>query len=497
MSRVALSVRHAITVVPILAIAVLGSLKLIRSSRASLPNPPELRATDHTLSLTLHAGVTRDGKDSFYFNGQPVAPTLRLSPGDQLKVTYINDLPVQPKESCAITPCMDMTNLHFHGLEVSPDAPQDDVLNMMAAPGQSLSYTVQIPQDHPPGLYWYHTHPHGESHRQALDGMSGAIVIEGIESYFPELSGLPERVLVVRGRSIGKDPHSTDLKQRVALSSHDCGGEAEAAEEIFTVNGAVRPQIDIAPGERQFWRLVNASADHYLDVQLEGQPLEIVAMDGVPIAEHDPDHRTRVADHVLLPPAGRLEAIVTGPAVGTPAHLVSRCVDTGPDGDPNPAMVLADIAARPAGDTALRVSRSSLKPDSTALDLIAEEKAPPRFIVTFTEDKNGFYINGEKFTPDAGPMLRAKVGSFQHWRIVNNTRELHPMHIHQVHFLAYAENDKPIANPVWLDTVNVPYGGTVDVVMDFTNPVIRGMSVFHCHLLNHEDKGMMAKILFE
>ena len=71
------------------------------------------------------------------------------------------------------------------------------------------------------------------------------------------------------------------------------------------------------------------------------------------------------------------------------------------------------------------------------------------------------------------------------------------MHIHQVHFLPYAENGRTIADSLWLDTVNVPYGGSVDVIMDFTNPVIRGMSVFHCHLLNHEDKGMMAKILFE
>jgi suppressor of ftsI len=140
---------------------------------------------------------------------------------------------------------------------------------------------------------------------------------------------------------------------------------------------------------------------------------------------------------------------------------------------------------------------SSIKPEFKTHDLGAEEKAPPRFIVTFTEDKNGFYINGEKFTPSAAPMVRAKVGAFQHWKIVNASKELHPMHIHQVHFLAYAENDKPIAEPPWLDTVNVPYGGSVDVIMDFTDPVISGMSVFHCHLLNHEDKGMMAKILFE
>src|SRR6202035_1768290 len=106
-------------------------------------NPPEVHAKHHTLSLTLRAAVASDGKNSFYFDGQPIAPTLRLSPGDQLKITYINDLPSKPKETCAITPCMDMTNLHFHGLTVSPDSPQDDVLDMMAMPGKSLSYTVQ------------------------------------------------------------------------------------------------------------------------------------------------------------------------------------------------------------------------------------------------------------------------------------------------------------------------------------------------------------------
>ena len=486
-----------IAVVAIAAAAVFCSLELSGNPSSQLPNPPDLRAKDHALSVTLHAGITEDGKSSFYFEGQPNAPTLRVSPGDQLKIAYVNDLPSELRENCLIGPCADMTNLHFHGLAVSPDAPQDDVLDMMAMPGKTLHYNVQIPKDHPPGLYWYHTHPHGESYQQVLDGMSGALVIEGMESYFPELIGLPERVLIVRGRSIVKDPQSTDLKQRVALNPSGCGGEAEAPEEIFTVNEAVRPQVEIAPGERQFWRLVNASPDRYLDLQLEGQTFEIVAMDGVPIAQRDPGHRTRFADRVLLPPAGRLEAIVTGPTADKPRRLVSRCVDTGPDGDPNPAMVLADIVPRSPANSLVKAAKSSLKPEFKTLDLAAEEQVPPRFTVTFTEDKKGFYINGKKFTPDDAPMVRAKVGSFQHWRVVNATGELHPMHIHQVHFLAYAENDKPVANPVWLDTVNVPYGGTVDVVMDFTDPVIRGMSVFHCHLLNHEDKGMMAKILFQ
>jgi suppressor of ftsI len=497
MSRTPPSMRTAILAIAIIVTGVVCTLGISGSPSDLLPTPPEVHAKHHTLSLTLHAGVASDGKNSFYFDGRPNAPTLRVSPGDQLKITYINDLPAKAKETCAITPCMDMTNLHFHGLEVSPDAPQDDVLDMMAAPGQTLHYTVQIPKDHPPGLFWYHTHPHGESHRQALDGMSGAIVIEGIESYYPSLAGLPERVLVLRGRSIAHDPQAADLKRRVDLSSNVCGAEPEAPDEVFTVNSSVRPQIEIAPGERQFWRLVNASADRYMDLELDGQTFEIVAMDGEPIAQHDPNHRTRSADHVILPPAGRLEAIVTGPAAGTPRHLVSRCVDTGPAGDPNPQMVLADVVPRPAAESTPKLFQSSRKPDLKTLDFAAEEKAPPRFTVIFTEDKKGFYINGEKFAPDAAPMVRAKVGSYQHWRIVNASAELHPMHIHQVHFLAYAENDKPIADPLWLDTVNVPYAGSVDVIMDFTDPVIKGMSVFHCHLLNHEDKGMMAKILFE
>ena len=489
--------RIAAAAMAIMGAAVFYLLELAGSPSDKLSNPPELRAQNHILSLTLRAAMHSDGKNSFFFNGQPNPPTLRLSPGDQLRITYVNDLPAKASESCAITPCMDMTNLHFHGLTVSPDAPQDDVLDMMAAPGKTLHYTVQIPKEHPPGLYWYHTHPHGESHRQVLDGMSGALVIEGIQSYFSPLAGLPERVLVVRGRSIKNDPHSGDLQQRVDLISPSCGGEHEEPEEVFTVNGSLRPQIKIAPGERQFWRVVNASADRYVDLQLEGQWFEIVAMDGMPIARNDPHHATRMADHVLLPPAGRVEAIVTGPAATKSARLVSRCVDTGPQGDPNPAMILADIVPQSASQATPKISQSSLKSYVKSLDLTAEEKAPPRFTAIFTEDKDGFYINGEKFAPNAAPMVHAQIGTFQHWKIVNASGELHPMHIHQVHFLPYAENDRPIADPLWMDTVNVPVGGSVDVIMDFTDPVIRGMSVFHCHLLNHEDKGMMAKVLFE
>jgi suppressor of ftsI len=391
-----------------------------------------------------------------------------------------------------------MTNLHFHGLEISPNAPQDDVLTMMAMPGQTLHYTVSIPQDHPPGLYWYHTHPHGESHRQVLDGMSGAIVIEGMERYVPEVRDLFEQILIVRGQSISGDPQAASLLKRVEAPANTCGQGTEAPEEIFTVNGAIRPHITIAPGQKQLWRIVNASADRYMDLQVDGEPLTIVALDGMPIAYHDPTHATRTANHFLVPPAGRLEAIVTGPAPSAHAALRSLCVDTGADGDPNPGMVLADIVS---GSRAASLWPKSLEnvrpPDYKVIDVHALEQSEPDFVATFTEDKKGFYINNQLYRQDSDPMRVAHVGTYEHWRIVNATDELHPMHIHQVHFLAFAENQTAIADPVWLDTVNVPVRGSVDVIMDFTDPVIRGMSLFHCHLLNHEDKGMMAKILFK
>ena len=465
----------------------------------SLPEPPQVRARSQVLSLTLHA-VNKNGRDAFAFNGATSAPTLRVSPGQTLRIEYVNNLPARSPESCAVNPCMDMTNLHFHGLTVSPNAPQDNVLTMLAKPGEALHYAVEIPRDHVPGLYWYHTHPHGESHRQVIDGMSGAIVVEGMERYVPEIRELRERVIVVRGLSIEHDPNANALRRRVDIPSASCGGEHEPAEEVMTLNGAIRPTIQIAPGERQFWRIVNASADRYLDLQVDGQKFEIVALDGMPLAYHDPKHPTFIADHFLVSPAGRLEAIVTGPLKGAHAALRTLCVNTGPAGDSNPAMVLADLAleapAKPGASpsqAAVTVSPHAYDP----IDLDRLKQTAPDFLVRFTEDKNGFYINDAKFASDAPPMTTARVGTYQHWEIVNATAELHPFHIHQVHFLAYAENGRALQNPMWLDTVNVPVGGSVDVILDFTNPVIKGMSLFHCHLLNHEDKGMMAKILLK
>jgi len=160
---------------------------------ARLPDLPE--TTSPLTLLAINDPVT--GKSAFSFEGKEIPPVIRSSPGSKIEIEYRNRMSRTSKEVCVDGPCMNMTNLHFHGLHVSPNAPQDDVISMMAMPGEGLHYVVDIPEDQPPGLYWYHTHPHGESYQQSLDGMSGAIVIDGMDRYVPELRGLKERVLGV------------------------------------------------------------------------------------------------------------------------------------------------------------------------------------------------------------------------------------------------------------------------------------------------------------
>lgn len=470
----------------------------IVAQRNLVTDPPQSAA-----SLTLTAVYDQqESHNAFSYAGKTAPPLIRVSPGETIQVRYMNNLPTHSNEECALALCENMTNLHFHGLHVSPKSPQDDVLTVMAMPGQVLNYRVDIPFDAPPGLYWYHTHPHGESARQDLDGMSGAIVIEGIDRYYPELRDMPERVFILRDRVVENGDDRKKIQKQLEIPRDRCGTSTEQnLERVLTINGAVRPQIPIRPGERQFWRIVNASPDRYADIQLGGHQLEIVALDGMPLSYHDNSRGTHKVDHILIAPAGRVEAIVTGPGAATHTALSTRCVDTGPDGDYNPAMVLADVVSSPhAAEPKHKVPSANgpaVYKNFSSEKLETVEARDPDFTVVFTEDKNGFYINGKKFATDSAPMLRARIGSMQRWRIVNATREEHPFHIHQVHFLAYAINGVTSKMPEWLDTVNVPYGGNVDLIMDFTDPVIRGVSVFHCHLLSHEDKGMMAKIVFE
>src|ERR1700730_9528817 len=356
---------------------------------------PELPKASSPITLVAATDPV-SGKSQFRYRGNNTPPVIRVQPGNILNVEYKNELAGQSKEDCVGHPCMNMTNLHFHGLHVSPNAPQDDVLDMMASPGETLHYSVQVPPRQPPGLYWYHTHSHGESYVQDLDGMSGAIVVEGIERYAPEVLNMRERILVLRDLVLPTDTaEQKRVMESVSMQTTQCGTAPEKPERAFTVNGSLRPRIDIAPGERQFWRVVNANRDRYADLEFDSGSFEVVALDGMPLAYHDPAVRKRSMSHVLVPPGGRVEAIVTGPPADSHPALRTRCFDTGQAGDSNPAMVLADIV--PAKPPTLK-ARPTLGGSPVYATFPPEtlkrvEVSEPQFAVNFTEDKQGFYIN--------------------------------------------------------------------------------------------------------
>src|SRR6266702_6232345 len=263
----------------------------LAAQTVTLPELPQVSGP-FTLEAVTDPG---SGKSQFSYAGHDVPPVVRVRPGEDIQIEYVNRLSRDSKEKCVMMPCTNGTNLHFHGLHVSPEKPQDDVLTMSAAPGETLRYRVDVPRNQPPGLYWYHTHQHMESYRQDLDGMSGAIVVEGIDRYLPELRSMEERVMVLREVELDEQgAQRATLMRKVAMQTGACGESTEQPERVFTVNGVVRPQIEIAPGERQFWRIVNASPDLYAALEINSSSFEVVALDGMPFAFHDPSTRSRM-----------------------------------------------------------------------------------------------------------------------------------------------------------------------------------------------------------
>jgi len=466
----------------------------------TLPEPPEVRSVNGVAQLTLTAvNNPQTGLPAFLFQGTLIPPTIRVNPGDHIKIHYVNALPVPVHE-----PYTNMTNLHFHGLKTSPHAPGDDVLDIMIMPGQSYDYDVAIPTDESPGMYWYHPHPHGESNRQTAGGMSGVIIINGIEKYYPETGHVPERILILRDSYPPGYPVPALRNGYAPL----CTGPGS---KNVSLNGVDAPSIAIRPGETQFWRFANASANTFVDIKVDGANLGVIARDGEPIVYRDKNSSGVIYRHYLLPPAGRVEFFVNGPKLsaggsgGAPAMVRSLCVDTGPVGDVDPVRVLATIDPTTSGGNSLVLGPASLRPTHKPATDIRSLPIAGKKTIVFTEDKpNGlYYINGQIYNPAKPPQYFAKVGTVEAWTIVNKTSELHAFHIHQIHFLVLDPAMR--AQPAdFQDTVTVPYEttgpgktvvpGTVHLLMDFTDPVIKGTFVFHCHILEHEDGGMMQKI---
>ena len=538
---------------------------------ATIPEPTDLRSNGGVLRVDLHlrSEALVDGSRIYCYvhEGTAQSPTLRLHPGDVLKLTLFNDLEASEAasalpgdahphhltahgaKSCTSDNRMSVfsTNLHFHGMTIPPACHQDEVLHTIVQPHAApFDYEIHIPRDAPPGLYWYHPHVHGFSTAQVLGGASGAIIIEGIEKQNPLTAGLPERVLIVRDQNLvhpdAKPQAAAGVPQLPVLRDAEgdilntgTGGGKPARDLSLNFVPVAFPEytpavLEIQPDKRELWRLLNASSITYLDLQLlvdhRPQLLGVVALDGVPLPVN-PQTRQRVLwmSHILLPPGGRAEFLVGPLRDGTKGSFVTRTVDTGPVGENVPSRPLAAVFIRNDAPRAISTIPAMSEPANSlsAAGPSLPSRPPLGAMIPahqrklyFTEtpenpsDPNSrtkFFVTVDGQTPtpfdpsSEEPNIVVRQGDVEDWVIENRTRELHAFHIHQIHFLLLEWNSIPIEEPMLRDTINVGYWDgqsqqypSIKIRMDFRDPSIVGTFVYHCHLLEHEDGGMMGTI---
>ncbi|HEY4115237.1 MAG TPA: multicopper oxidase family protein [Rhizomicrobium sp.] len=501
--------------------------------------PPDLFSSNGLLQFQLNyqTGIDSKGRTLFCFVTPDGAesPTLHVNPGDTVKIALTNALPQVPggPEEQISDACGDSTmtltsvNMHFHGMNVTPACHGDEVIHTLINSGETFDYTIKIPKNEPPGLYWYHPHIHGISSAAVQGGASGAIVVEGIEKIQPAVSGLPERLLIIRDQPLASSPLSKPA------------GAPRIPNWDVSVNYVSVPYPNYPPafvkmqqGGKEFWRVANAGANTILDLQVmydgQAQPLQIVGFDGVPTGSQDGKRQGTIVtqNDVLVPPAGRVEFIIAAPSSGVHnAQLVTNTINGGPSGDANLARPLVQIRTSATPSGLRRIPKPNGPPNPQRFENLADAKVtttrtlyfseihvasgvnPPSLHPPENDSHTLFYItvDGQRpllFDPSNPPAITTTQGSVEDWIIQNRSDEVHEFHIHQIHFLLEEVNGRrvPKGHQQFYDTYQVGYWNdkskkypSIKVRMDFRGAVV-GDFVYHCHILDHEDGGMMAII---
>ena len=389
------------------------------------------------------------------------------------------------------------------------------------APGATFTYRLAIPADHPQGTYWYHSHAMstecpkhdmagmhgwqpttglpgpsesgtanpapftpGDVENQISAGLSGALIIGD------NRRGLPEPLRNVDTHTLVFKDIQTDPSGAIVQNTKSTSIDSNAATTRL-VNGQFKPVLSMRPGETQLWRLVNAGADIFYKLQLDGYQFTVIAEDGTAYPQR------AAAGELLLPPGKRFDVLVTAGPAGT-TTLRTLTYSNGPQGDSYPDTALMDLKITGEGQPA--VSAPEGFAISGSLPDLSSARIAQHRSIELTEDSSApnFYINGRQFNMDSPTFdTPAKLGTVEEWTITNTTGEDHPFHMHSNAFQVTAVNGIPAVFPHRQDTVIVPHAvngtpGHVVIRQQFSD--YPGLWMFHCHIAAHEDHGMMGYI---
>lgn len=556
-----------------------------------LANPPEIRADedgviDETLKVdfgeakifNIKEGKTLTLKMRSY-NGGLFGPTLRLKPGQQLRALIDNKLP-RLKEGGPSNqqPVFNVTNLHTHGLQVSPAGNSDNVL-IAVPPQTSFQNEIHIGRKHPAGTFWYHAHVHGSTAIQVSSGMAGVLIVEGGLDDIPEIEKAAEKIMLFQQIPYVENPDDPGAYMiRYDSADNEVAGLAWARGVTdrgwrTTINGQTQPIVAMRPGEVQRWRMIHAGLREAIDVSLvpfadalkmfESHADQLRAQG---LADNAPADEERIGlkaiqtrTRELLTKAPKLcEIAADGLAYGFAwprksielhpgyrSDVLVKINDPGVyvivdneapknnslwniyeapkvlgfvfvGGDPNPMkMPSKEQLARLRPHESItddEVADSPEKPDHAEKAQKAE-KAPAKRTqeVIFNISPKGFTINDHSYDPNAEPRT-LQLGKAYEWEL-KSERFNHPFHIHVNPFeiiewsYTEANGGKTISRlpvidgkprTIWKDTIltRAPDGDVEKETLRTRarNETYIGRFVLHCHILDHEDAGMMQDV---
>lgn len=479
------------------------------------------------------------------YNAMVPAPTLQVRAGETLRIRVVNDLPPNPQsaEPAEHLRYMNSANLHTHGLHVAPGLVGEnlygdyvvDSSESAVQPGQSRQHEYAIMADHPAGTSWYHPHLHGATAVQVASGMAGAIVITGPLDDVPEIAAARDRVMMFQAPIF-------DAKGQLESFSQVANPDAEPP---FLINGVRRPTLVLRPGQVERWRLINAGIANYLHLALDQHSLHLIALDSCPRSQPK-TYAPGAAEGLVLAPGNRADTLVQAGApgryalstkpydMGFPAPLAEDIlayivVEGAPMAMALPAGPLPVSAVlKPISDEELAahgglrrniVLRSVFNnsgaplqeaPAADALDL------PPGELDQWQYQTDATFMADTAFTMGAGgstastqPAMPDRLAPFQshravcqtvslnsveEWTVYNMNQVQHPFHIHINPFEVVKINGLAVT-PYWADTIGLPRGGSPETPTSVTFRTrfsdFSGAYVMHCHILAHEDMGMM------
>ena len=425
--------------------------------------PVDVYSKDGVLNTTLVAGykigkVDNKTTTGMVYNGSLVGPAFHVYPGDRVEINLVNNL----NES---------TNLHFHGLHVSPGNNSDNVL-LDVAPGKTQKYVLNIPKDHEPGTNWYHSHLHMLSYGQVSGGMSGLFIIEGLEKLLPKtLQNVTQHTIAIKDFPFDS----------LWVSTHNLSNTMSGHESL-TVNGEVNPTINIKSGETQLWRLANIGSENEYLLTLPGNTFNVIAEDGSPV------WKVWNNESLFFPSGKRFDVLVTANGsgsipLGVPANPFIAPYDW--------HVATVNIQGNQTNEKPVDTIPTSLIPKR---DLSNANITEHRILNFSSNDRDYIYkINNKTFDPNRTD-FKPKLGTVEEWKLVNldkiSSGNIHPFHIHINDFQVMSVNGKPYNAHGLQDTVIIPTEGNVVIRIPFDDFV--GKSVFHCHLMFHGDFGMMG-----